>query len=59
MKIIVDEVPKMAYKCLFSEYKHGYLQCRLTKAVCYLDCNRRCEVLLSIKQMKESGKNDN
>ena len=58
MKIIVDEVPKMAYKCLFSNYDYGYHQCQLTKADCYLDCNKRCELLLSIKQMKAGGENE-
>ena len=42
MKIIVDEVPKMAYKCLFSNYDYGYHQCQLTKADCYLDCILFC-----------------
>lgn len=58
MKIIVDELPKMAYKCLFSNYDYGHHQCQLTKAVCYLDCNRRCEVLLSINDIKAGGKNE-
>ena len=52
MKIVVDEVPKMAYKCLFSNYDYGNHCCRITNAICYLECNKRCEFLLSINDIK-------
>lgn len=52
MKIVVDEIPDKAYKCLFSKYAKCYHECQLTTGICELDCNRRCEVLLSIKPVK-------
>ena len=46
MKIIVDEIPKTADKCIFSQYNYGYHECKLTKECCELDCHRNCEMLL-------------
>lgn len=52
MKVIVDELPDRKYNCLFSKWDYGCYSCTIKKDICDLECNRKCEMLLSLKEMK-------
>lgn len=59
MKILVDELPKNANECVFSEYDldYGYRLCTLSDGIiCNLHFNRPCEQL---KTIENAGKKEN
>ena len=55
MKVIVDEMPKTPYECLFKRYECGYAFCTLKNDdVCDIERNEKCKMLL-----KAGGTNGN
>lgn len=54
MKVLVDEIPKRASDCIFSEYEFEcvYRECKLTEgALCSLEYGEECEKLLPMNSV--------